>query len=60
MNLGAVVFDNVTKKIFLHFTVGFKKTSGESVMLVSEDYGITFHKDPNYAEQMRSHIRKCP
>lgn len=54
MNLGAAVFDNVTKKIFLHYTVGFKRPSGESVMLVSEDFGLTFYKDPNYSAQMRA------
>ena len=44
MNLGAAVFDNVTQKVFLHFTVGFKNPSGESVMLVTEDYGVSWHK----------------
>ena len=47
MNLGAAVFDNVTQKVFLHFTVGFKNPSGESVMLVTEDYGVSWHKVTN-------------
>ena len=44
MNLGAAVFDKITQKVFLHFTVGFKNPSGESVMLVTEDYGVSWHK----------------
>jgi hypothetical protein len=54
MNLGAAVFEAVTRTVFLHFVVGYGQKSDQQILLFSPDFGDSWQKHPGYSSQLKA------